>query len=715
MTSEIPPNHRDSYHTRRDFQFGYLNQSWQKYQGSFTNWSRRGMKPPVLDMGAGIGLLTECFLRNQCQTVGLEASLDGAQMAVERIPSMPMVCSILRAGLHFPFRERAFNTILFNQCVTQFTRETTRYCIVESNRILPIGGLLIISTTTSYFDDIYRGHNINAYTPEALSDLFQQYGFRTHIDQSPDAYGVPVGLTVIGTKEHEISAVYHENPPSLTKDWESLTAQQLRQQAEAAFEYFHYDIAEKYLNYAVDNYGDPESLVLAGKQAFLLGDFERSKSILSPLIKDPAHNHQAAFWSAQSSFYQRRFIEASATLKAVSADMQSLPDDAEYLWLMGNSLYYAQEYQEALAVFEKIQAFDTAYPIQGIIKKNQAKIQQYCQTVSTKPLNIVLIGSHDPQMQLYWLKKAIEQLPGHHATAILERESPNNLPYDFYFSHSEDQPAILAALRDADFIHILNFPTWMDKNLQGLLQPQKCLIQYDATTSAQHWRQIKPLHEQSRVLALIDSNVSVPAPMPFPYFRNQTTTLTSDHRPGAPATLPEKHILLHITAQNEDIQRGTANICELGKKLETDGAIEQFICSRGDDYETSSKMLDQSTFFINSLRDDCWGFWAAEALHRGKPVFSALSAQGWMASNGSPIIATHTSTFYDQIQTLRADPAAYHSVRDQCIEWSKRNDPAAIARYWVSIYYQCRAGARFFEVSNFYSENTSRPNSQSIL
>ncbi len=134
--------------------------------------------PPILDVGAGLGLFLECCRHHGVPAVGLELSVEGVKAAATKH------LSIVRAdlGVPFPFRDNSFGSAFAHHVLEHVPLETERLILEEVRRVLRPGGF-VFAISPNVFQPDARAHpdHINLFTPHDLAAEARRAGF-TDVD-----------------------------------------------------------------------------------------------------------------------------------------------------------------------------------------------------------------------------------------------------------------------------------------------------------------------------------------------------------------------------------------------------------------------------------------------------------------------------------------------------------------------------------------------------
>jgi len=165
---------RDHGHEHYDY-WRYAGRSWQWYEPML---SRMHPVPPVLDLGAGLGLFLECCRHHGTPAVGLELSKEGVQAAAAKR------LSIVRGdlGLPFPFRDDSFGSAFAHHVLEHVPLEKERLILKEVRRVLRPGGFIYVVSPNVHQPDARNDpDHINLFAPRELAAEARRAGYR-HVD-----------------------------------------------------------------------------------------------------------------------------------------------------------------------------------------------------------------------------------------------------------------------------------------------------------------------------------------------------------------------------------------------------------------------------------------------------------------------------------------------------------------------------------------------------
>ena len=168
------PRRDGTLHTAEELAAAYQGRTWEHYRHQLATVVEFAPPGRVLDVGAGTGLLVECFLKFGLPCVGVEGSPSGVQTAESR--GIPLVLGLLDDPLPFP--DASFSAVVCNQVIEHLLPATAERLLLEARRVLIPGGILLIESPSPR-DPVQRaeaGH-INLYLPSRLRLAVRSAGF----------------------------------------------------------------------------------------------------------------------------------------------------------------------------------------------------------------------------------------------------------------------------------------------------------------------------------------------------------------------------------------------------------------------------------------------------------------------------------------------------------------------------------------------------------
>src|SRR5262245_12287582 len=196
------------------FQEIYGERDWRAYQPIIADIVRYSEPGPILDIGAGTGLLVECARAWGLECQGIEGSLEATSIAKRRRPNLPLYRHVL--GQAFPFADLSFQTVILNQVIEHLDPTIAEHTIIQWARLLRPNGMLLI-TSPSRFNKVEGSKDpthIHLYSPRELHNLVSSCTFK-HI--VPTNY--PLDLLGTGTISRKAMSLLFD----LT-NWDRLSA-----------------------------------------------------------------------------------------------------------------------------------------------------------------------------------------------------------------------------------------------------------------------------------------------------------------------------------------------------------------------------------------------------------------------------------------------------------------------------------------------------------
>lgn len=162
---------RDLCHLRYDYA-RYKGRDWRFYDPVI---ARMHPVPPVLDVGAGLGLFLECCRQRGIPAIGLELSEEGIQAAAHS------GLSVVRADLTLPFplRDNAFGSALAHHVLEHVPLEKERFILKEVRRVLRPGGFVFVVSPNVHLPQARDDpDHVNLFTPHELAAEARRAGYR---------------------------------------------------------------------------------------------------------------------------------------------------------------------------------------------------------------------------------------------------------------------------------------------------------------------------------------------------------------------------------------------------------------------------------------------------------------------------------------------------------------------------------------------------------
>lgn len=156
----------------------YSNRNWRAYSDLLARIIKESRPGPILDLGAGCGYFVEAATRWGLKCVGLDGSFDAIEMARQRAPDIDI--RLHRLSMELPFATNVFQTVVLNQVIEHLEPRTMRKVLREAERVLNTGGMLIITSPSSYNNTERKADptHINLLSPSQLHKELVDAGFQ---------------------------------------------------------------------------------------------------------------------------------------------------------------------------------------------------------------------------------------------------------------------------------------------------------------------------------------------------------------------------------------------------------------------------------------------------------------------------------------------------------------------------------------------------------
>jgi SAM-dependent methyltransferase len=156
----------------------YGSRGWQFYSWVISQIIAVSEPGPILDIGAGLGLLTECASRWGLDCQGLEVSQEAIDMAISRNSNLRLGHCDLNDAL--PLANGSFQTVVLNQVICCLEPRLVLTVLRESHRVLCDGGVIFIQSPSRYNKQVIRRDPtiINPTSPSELRKHLMMCGFQ---------------------------------------------------------------------------------------------------------------------------------------------------------------------------------------------------------------------------------------------------------------------------------------------------------------------------------------------------------------------------------------------------------------------------------------------------------------------------------------------------------------------------------------------------------
>lgn len=155
----------------------YGKRDWRSYATILAAVIRHSQPGPILDVGAGVGLLVDCGRRWGIPIDGIEGSETAIALARKRHPAVELKHHLLSKP--FPFDDEHFQTAVMNQVIEHLEPEVAAACLQQIHRVLAPGGMLFICSPSKFNVRETRADptHLHMYSPRELHQLLRSKGF----------------------------------------------------------------------------------------------------------------------------------------------------------------------------------------------------------------------------------------------------------------------------------------------------------------------------------------------------------------------------------------------------------------------------------------------------------------------------------------------------------------------------------------------------------
>ena len=155
----------------------YGDREWSWYAGILSQAICHSSPGPILDVGAGNGLLLEAAARWGLDAEGVEGSREAIGQAIGRYPELRLRHHLLSELL--PYEDESFQTVFMNQVVEHLEPAIGESALRETLRVLRPAGLLFLQSPSAYnrHEQTADPTHINLYEPDKLRRLLVDAGF----------------------------------------------------------------------------------------------------------------------------------------------------------------------------------------------------------------------------------------------------------------------------------------------------------------------------------------------------------------------------------------------------------------------------------------------------------------------------------------------------------------------------------------------------------
>jgi SAM-dependent methyltransferase len=157
----------------------YGSRDWRCYSHIVSQIVQYSAPGPILDVGAGTGLLVECATLWGLDCRGIEGSDTGVTIALARNPNIRVARHFISEP--FPFEASRFQTVVFNQVIEHLEPDVAKNALREAYRVLRSGGTIMIFSPSRFnaYEAKADPTHINMYSPLELRRALQAAEFGT--------------------------------------------------------------------------------------------------------------------------------------------------------------------------------------------------------------------------------------------------------------------------------------------------------------------------------------------------------------------------------------------------------------------------------------------------------------------------------------------------------------------------------------------------------
>lgn len=159
------------------FERWYADRDAAFYAPVLSHVVRHGRPGPILDLGAGTGLLVELAQRWGLDCRGYEGSPDAVAIGVERVPGLPLSQHTL--GEPLPEANGSVQSVVMNQVIEHLDVERGRSALADVWRVLRPGGLVYVASPCRH-NPAERGRDAtdqHLYVPSELRNTLRNARF----------------------------------------------------------------------------------------------------------------------------------------------------------------------------------------------------------------------------------------------------------------------------------------------------------------------------------------------------------------------------------------------------------------------------------------------------------------------------------------------------------------------------------------------------------
>ncbi|MEM9417965.1 MAG: class I SAM-dependent methyltransferase [Planctomycetota bacterium] len=159
------------------FEHWYADRDASYYAPILAHVLRHSRPGPILDLGAGTGLLVELAQQWGLDCRGYEGSPDAVTIGTARTPGLPLVQHTL--GDPLPEADASIQSIVLNQVIEHLEVDRGRAALADALRVLRPGGMIYIASPCLH-NPAERGRDAtdqHLYVPSELRKLMGDVGY----------------------------------------------------------------------------------------------------------------------------------------------------------------------------------------------------------------------------------------------------------------------------------------------------------------------------------------------------------------------------------------------------------------------------------------------------------------------------------------------------------------------------------------------------------
>lgn len=162
---------------REYFERWYTDRDASFYAPVLSHIIRHSQPGPILDLGAGTGLLVELAQCWGLDVRGYEGSVDAVAIGLQRVPDLPL--TRLTLGDLLPDADASVQSVVMNQVIEHLEVGRGRAALAEAFRVLRPGGMIYVASPCRH-NPAERGRDAtdqHLYAPRELQKALRNTGF----------------------------------------------------------------------------------------------------------------------------------------------------------------------------------------------------------------------------------------------------------------------------------------------------------------------------------------------------------------------------------------------------------------------------------------------------------------------------------------------------------------------------------------------------------